>query len=77
MMTLLVKVNENGRRIGEDHQRAKLTDREVDLIREMRDEGLSYGVIARMMDIGKSTVRDICVCRRRAHICVAVRLIRE
>lgn len=76
-MNRLVKVNENGRRIGEDHQRAKLTDREVDQIRDLRDAGMSYGQIAKKMDVGKTTVRDICVCRRRAHICVAVRIIQN
>ena len=63
-------VNERGRRIGEGHQRAKLTDAEVDLIHELREAGMSYGAIARKFDdvpggIGKSTVRDICTGRIR------------
>ena len=32
-----VRVNEHGRRIGEDHHRAKLSDADVDLILELRD----------------------------------------
>ncbi len=31
-MTALVKINEEGRRIGQDHPRAVLTDHEVDLL---------------------------------------------
>ena len=68
----MVAVNERGDRVGEDHPRAKLTDAEVDLIRELReplDEGatpLSYGEIATKFEISKGTVFDIVNCRRRA-----------
>lgn len=37
-MPRLVKVNDHGRRIGEDHPRAVLTDHEVDLLMELLDE---------------------------------------
>lgn len=74
-MNRQVKINENGRRIGEDHQRAKLTDAEVDLVRDLRDDGMSYGQIAKRMEVGKSTVRDICLCRCRAQTCAGVRII--
>lgn len=68
-----VRVNEHGRRIGEDHHRAKLSDADVDLILELRDEGLSYAAIAHKMDhvpsgIAKSTVRDICAGRIRGQV---------
>ena len=57
-------VNAKGRRIGESHHRAKLTELDVELILYLRSEGLSYGQIARKFDDGvqvsKSTVRDIC-----------------
>lgn len=66
-------VNARGRRIGEDHHRAKLSNADIDLILELRDEGMSLGAIARKMDhvpggIGKSTVRDICTGRIRAQL---------
>lgn len=66
-------VNAQGRRIGEDHHRAKLSNSDIDLILELRDEGLSYEAIARKMDhvpngIAKSTVRDICTGRIRAQL---------
>lgn len=66
-------VNEIGRRIGEDHHRAKLSNTDVDLILELRDEGLSYSAIASKFDdvpggIAKSTVRDICTGRIRAQL---------
>lgn len=75
MPTKLVGVNELGLRVGETHHRAKLTDADVDLIRELYEEthlpdgrvlpGLSYKQIAERFEISKSTVRDIIKCRRR------------
>lgn len=74
----LVRVNEGGRRIGEDHHRAKLRDSDIDQILELRDMGLSYGKIAAKFDdidggIGKSTVRDICTGRIRAQLCANIK----
>ena len=65
-------VNAAGKRIGESHHRAKLSDEEVDTILYLRDEGLSYAQIAAKWDddmrISKSTVRDICLGRIRAQM---------
>lgn len=76
-----VAVNERGRRIGETHPRAKLTDHEIDLIRELAEpeldakgkviqRGLTYAEIAAKFDeegkrIAKETVKSIVLCRRR------------
>jgi len=69
-MVDLVAINEQGKRIGETHHRAKLTNLDVDCILELRAAGLSYGAIAAKWDegvsISKSTVRDICTGRIRA-----------
>ncbi|KAA3649383.1 MAG: hypothetical protein DWQ11_18745 [Proteobacteria bacterium] len=77
-MQKTVAVNERGLRIGEDHQNARYTDGEVTLVLELRDEGKSYGEIARLAEMPKSTVRDICKGRRRCQcaarwktVCVA------
>jgi hypothetical protein len=64
-MQKTVAVNERGRRIGEDHPNARYTDGEVGMVLELRDEGKSYGVIARLVEMPKSTVRDICKGNRR------------
>lgn len=81
----LVAVNEAGRRIGESHPRAKLTDHEVDLIRDLIEDtvdpatgkvvlkGLSYGEVARKFEVSKGTVFDIVRCRRRAQTPAAFR----
>ena len=58
-----------GKRVGETHPRAKLSDADIDLIRELGDPDdpghLSYAVIADKFDVSKSTIRDIIKCRRR------------
>ncbi len=63
----LVAVGENGRRLGEDHQRAKLTNTQVDAIIEAYDTGVvSYASLARTYEVSKSTIRDIVKGRRRS-----------
>lgn len=57
---MLVAVNEKGMRIGQDHPRAKLTDHEVDLIRDLFDGGMSVSEISRKFEIPKSYAWDIC-----------------
>jgi hypothetical protein len=76
----MVTYNERGNRIGESNPRAKLTDHEVDLLREMRDERkpdgshrYSLGFLALRFKQPKSTVQDICSGRRRAQTVAQVR----
>jgi hypothetical protein len=74
----LVFVNENGKRIGQDHHRAKLTDSDIELVFYLREAGLSYRQIANKFDdipggIGKSTIRDILTGRKRAQVPAAVK----
>lgn len=66
MAKRIVGLNDRGLRVGQDHQRAKLTDAAVEMIRRLHEEGLSYRVIALKFEIAKSTVQDICTYRRRA-----------
>lgn len=67
MRGALITVNEDGRRVGESHPRAKLTDHEVELIRQLLDEGgLTQKGIADKFDVSYSTVKSISCCRRRA-----------
>lgn len=64
-MSKLVAVNEAGLRIGQDHPRAQYTNREIDLVLQLRDQKASYGEIARKMDMPRSTVQAICNGRTR------------
>lgn len=62
----LVGISDLGKRCGETHPRAILSDHDIDLIRALREEyGLTYEAIAEKFEIGKSTVADICKYRRR------------
>lgn len=62
-----VGVNVEGRRIGQSHPRAKLTDHDVDLIRDLyEDGGWSYRTLADKFEVRKSTIQKIIICERRA-----------
>ena len=61
-----IALNERGLRIGQDHQRAVLTDAEVELIRSLREDGLRYPAIARIFEVSVYTIGRICRFERRA-----------
>lgn len=62
-----VKRNRKGYRVGECHQKAKLTDAEVARMRRMYRPGIvSMPLLAREFGCGLSTVRDIVTYRTRA-----------
>lgn len=64
-MQKLIALNENGRRIGESHPRAKLLDHEVDQVLALLEAGLSYAEVALKFDVSKSCVAHIANGRRR------------
>lgn len=62
-----VALDESGHRIGETHHHAKLTDIEVDQIRDMRESyGYTIDRIAELMLCHRQTIASICSYRRRA-----------
>lgn len=69
----MLAVNERGLRIGESHPRAVLTDHEVGLLLELRDEGFSYAWLAGKFDVSKSCVAKLCRGEHRAQTPVAYR----
>jgi len=79
--TRLVGVSETGRRVGEDHPRATLTDSEVELIRQLAEGDqdnppMSHREIAKKFEISRGTVGDIVSFRRRAAYPVGWRRVR-
>lgn len=50
---------------GENHHRAKLTDREVDQLRVLARAGMGYRKLAKMFDMSRSQVRRIVLKRQR------------
>lgn len=65
MITITVQINEHGLRIGQDHPKAILTDRQVRQFFELRAQGLGYRRLAAIFDISKSHARYICKGRSR------------
>jgi hypothetical protein len=64
---VVVGVNERGRRIGETHHNALISDAQVDRMRDRHeDDGLGYRKIAREFGVALTTVRKICTYERRA-----------
>ncbi len=60
-------MNEAGRRIGEDHHMAQLSDHEVELMRELYEEypvghpnHVGYRKLSAMFDCTKTLARKIC-----------------
>jgi hypothetical protein len=82
--TKVVVVNERGRRIGESHPRAKLTDHEIDLIRELVEELVAggmkvmeaYRVAAEKFEIHARTAQQIALCMQRAELPARAKRIR-
>lgn len=60
-----IALNDDGRRIGESHPRAKLLDHEVDQVLALLEAGLSYAAVAEKMDVSKSCIAHIATGRRR------------
>lgn len=73
----LVAVNEYNRRIGEDHHNAKLTNHEVDLARQLHDDGMTYAQIAELLGVTKRCIGAICRCERRSQYPVNWRALRK
>lgn len=64
----VIAVNGKGIPVGEYHHRAKYSDRVVEQVRRLRDQGLSYPQIAEKMEMPYWTVSRICRHERRAEI---------
>lgn len=62
-----VGVNIEGRRIGQSHPKAKLTDNDVDLIRDLYEGGgWSYRTLADKFEVRKQTIHKIVTYEQRA-----------
>lgn len=62
-----VCINDRGLRIGESHHKAKLTNKEVDEVRDLHEIlGWGYRKIAREYGVSKSCIAEICRYEKRA-----------
>lgn len=63
----VVGVNDAGLRVGQWHPGASLTDSEVEAMRRMHEQDkYGYGRLAKVFEVPKSTVAQICTYKRRA-----------
>lgn len=64
---MYVPVNERGMPIGQNHWNARLTDDQVEEIRDLHElQNLSYGQLAKQFDTSKEAIAKICRYERRA-----------
>lgn len=76
MTRVVVAINEKGRRIGDSHQRSRISNHDVDLMRELREEHrLSYKELAEKFDVSESLVKQICNYRIRSQTPVRWKII--
>ncbi len=69
----IVSVNDAGMVIGQDHHRARFTDHDIDLIRELRADGMKLSDIADKFETSKGRVHDICAARSRGQTATSQR----
>lgn len=69
----LVGVNDQGLRVGQDHQRAKLLDADIDAMLAMHRQGYSYQRLADIFECSKSQVKRIVTQQQRNQRAVAWR----
>jgi ribosome-binding protein aMBF1 (putative translation factor) len=74
-MKRTIAINEKGRRIGESHWRATMTDAEIELLLALREQGWSYRQLAEKFEISKSAVRWYCIGGRRCQLAVRFKVV--
>ncbi len=65
---MMIGYGEKGCPVGESHPNAKLTDAEVDRMRDLHEAGESLTHLAEMFEVRKSTVHYIVTYQRRAQV---------
>ena len=58
-MKLQVKRGDNGYRIGDSHHNSRLTDHEIEIMRQLRSDGMKVRDIARKFGVTKGYVSKI------------------
>lgn len=62
--------NEYHRQVGESHHRAKLTDDEIERIRTLHEEGMTYAALSVMFNMAIPSIAKICRFERRNNLAV-------
>ena len=70
-----VFLNASGKRIGESHPGAKLTDHECDLVAQLVADGMTLSAVAEKFGISKAGAWKIATGRRRGKAVAQVRMV--
>lgn len=69
----LVAINDKGRRVGEEHHKAKLSNNDIELMRRMYEEypvghpkHLGFSKLAKIFECSRTHVVEICTYQQRA-----------
>lgn len=68
---MLIAINDIGRRVGQSHPQAKLTDRDAELLlalRALNSSAWTYDALAEKFEISRSQARNICLGRKRGQL---------
>lgn len=77
-MKRTINTTEDGKRVGEDHQRAKLSDADVELMRRLYEEGVfGYRSLAKAFCCSRNTVKCIVKYRRRNAIAMSAKSLHD
>jgi len=68
-----ISIGEYGKRVGECHHRAKLSDDEVELIRSLHEQGVSYRELAEKFGVNLWHIGRMCRYERRSASVVVVK----
>lgn len=71
----IVYLNERGNRIGESNPRAQLSNHDVELLLQLREEGFSYSWLAQKFECSKSAVQWYCNGGRRCQVPARVKAV--
>ena len=77
LTNVVVRVDDRGYPIGEDHAGAKYTDREVETARELREEGYTLKRISEMMDMPIRTIRGYLDGSRRCESVAGFKVVKR
>lgn len=73
-MAVYVKVNDRGNRVGDSHGRAKFSDHEVDMMRQLHEGGMSCRDIARKFEANDGYVSRVLRYQYRATTAILIRV---
>lgn len=68
MKQTAIHIGEYGRRVGESHGMARLSDHEIELIRQLGEQGMPAAEIAQKMEVGKRYIYKLLNYERRVSV---------